>query len=246
MFGIFEDDGEPMRDRTFDDATRNCIQTKFINAWLIANPHVDQEKRHALASQAADEFIVGLETFAAPDFLMLDRNIHAEHSKKRRIEKMMALANALENLKAAIDRLMPFDLMDALYPGMVELKKRGIEMPGGPWKQAVALSIRSRSHGEGSNPSDLEVILDAMRRQIETKDLRELDGVRSMRLEIAEKIVNYLRSHNIMATTSSTGLAGTAFEATFELAGLPPPKAGYWVAKAKAKNISTPETAKNQ
>lgn len=243
-FGIFEDDGEPMRDRSFDDATRNCIRHKFLDAWLVANSHIAQERRHILANQAADEFIVGLETFAAPDYLMLDRSIPDECSKKRRTEKLIALANALESLKAAIDKLMPFDLMDALYPGMIELQKRGIDMPGGPWKHAVVLAIRSRSYGERDNPSDLEVILNAMRDKIKTKELRGLHGVRSMRLEIAEEIVNYLRSHNITATTSSTGLAGTAFEATFELAGLPPPKAGYWI--TKAKNIPTPKTANSQ
>lgn len=233
MFGIYEDDGEPMRDRTFDDATRNCIQAKFVTAWLKANPSIDQDRGHASASQAADEFTVGLETFAAPDYLMNDRNIPPEFSKKRRIEKLTALANALESLKTAIEKIMPFDLMDALYPGMIELQKRGIDMPNGPWVQAVGLALRSRSYNGRATPSDLEVILDALRRQIEAKDLRELDGERSMRLEIADEIVNYLRSHNITATTSSTGLAGMAFEATFELAGLPPPKAGYWIAKAK-------------
>lgn len=51
--------------------------------------------------------------------------------------------------------------------------------------------------------------------------------------DLALDIVRFLDSHNIGATTSSTGLAGFSFEATFELAGLPPPKAGYWIPKAK-------------
>lgn len=240
MFGIFEDNGEPMRNRTFDDATRNCIKNKFLNAWQSANSHIDPEKRNTLASQAADEFIVGLETYADPDYLMLDKNIPTEHSKKRRIEKLIAVANALESLRAAIDKVMPFDLMNAIYPGLLELQKRGLDMPGGPWKQAVALTIRSISRRGEDNPSDLKIILDAMCDQLKTRKLRDPYDMQSMKLEIAKEIVNYLHNHNIIATTSSTGLAGMAFEATFELAGLPSPKAGYWI--TKAKNIHAPKT----
>lgn len=50
---------------------------------------------------------------------------------------------------------------------------------------------------------------------------------------VAETIVWKLNGLYIEASTSDTGLAGTAFAATLELAGLHAPRAGYWLRKAK-------------
>lgn len=50
---------------------------------------------------------------------------------------------------------------------------------------------------------------------------------------VAEAIVWGLDRLHIEVTTSDTGLAGTTFTATLELAGLHAPRAGYWLRKAK-------------
>lgn len=50
---------------------------------------------------------------------------------------------------------------------------------------------------------------------------------------VAETIESLLSQLWIEISTSDTGLAGTAFAATMELAGFKTPRAGYWLKKAK-------------
>ena len=52
--------------------------------------------------------------------------------------------------------------------------------------------------------------------------------------QVATWLEDYLGRLQIEVTTSDTGLAGSAFIATLDLAGITPPSAGYWLRKAKA------------
>ncbi|MEQ6331030.1 hypothetical protein VLF92_22245 [Pseudomonas chengduensis] len=66
-------------------------------------------------------------------------------------------------------------------------------------------------------------------------DVRPMDkGGYSPPYQVAKWLEDHLGRLQIEITTSETGLAGSAFTATLELAGITPPAAGYWLRKAKS------------
>ncbi|WP_139211266.1 hypothetical protein [Azotobacter beijerinckii] len=231
MFGYYED-GEAIRARTFDPITEQMIAEKFVAAWAKSNPsHLGEDDE---AWSAALEFVTGLETHADPEHLVLDRLTDFNHSPQRRREKLTAVANALDDLRVALGKVYMLDLLPALEAGFIEAERsippQYRTSTTTPWQSAIKVHLARLPNPSGGH-GELGRFINGLRQYIaETKPPSLAQPVR---LGFALEIVRFLDKHNIPASTSSTGLAGFAFEATFELAGLPAPKAGYWIAKAK-------------
>lgn len=244
-FGIFDENNRPMRCGTFDRVTRFEIAKKFEAAWVIANP--EDSSGHGAGWCTAFEFIIGLETYADPDYLRHGRT--QKESAQRRREKIIAVANAFEALSIAASKVNEHDLLRALEAGFIAT----LPSPPHPYyhqaieadacrKAAWDMTWRKFKTGPNGSPTELKRFADGMRQHINAKKLENLTLPTAH--DLAIDIVRFLDSHNINATTSSTGLAGFSFEATFELAGLPPPKAGYWISKAK-KSFETEKVREN-
>lgn len=226
MFGYFDEWEEPSCGfSSFDSATRKHLYRLLTTAWKKANP----DKEPALASAFADRIIRDLPSFAFPNVLV-EEKLEYRFTDKGRREKIAAVANAFEHLEKAMQQAEMFDLAFALEHGLSKVKASGADIDPNTLAWRYAKQTRRDRNGD-PHQGDLHVMATELREYALTYPFR---GYRSNnRLAFAIDIARELTSHGIPVTTSSTGVAGTLFEAAYDLANIPTPKASYWLKKAK-------------
>jgi len=142
-------------------------------------------------------------------------------------EKLEAVANALDGLATALDKAPG---MECWMIAMGELARRGYSVPlvlaimPPPW--AVRWPLQ-----EQAMPSVADVAA-AFRSGLKNRVGLRRKGKRYFEPYLAERIVRTLEPLGIKASTSSTGLAGLAFESTCELAGKGSIRASHWIRDA--------------
>lgn len=143
-------------------------------------------------------------------------------------EKLEAVANALDSLAAAIDKAPEFECWMVL---LGEFARRGYSVPlmlailPPPWPVHWPLQE------EKTVPSIAE-LAGAFRSGLGRRVGLRRKGKRYFEVFLAERIVRSLETCGIRASTSSTGLAGLAFESTCELAGKGSIRASHWLREA--------------
>lgn len=143
-------------------------------------------------------------------------------------EKLEAVANALDSLAAALDKAPEFGCWMTLFG---ELARRGYSAPLALAILPPPLPVQWPLQKEKAVPSITD-LADAFRSGLNNRAGRRRKGKRYFEEFLADRIVRTLETAGIKASTSSTGLAGLAFESTCELAGKGSIRASYWLRQA--------------
>lgn len=238
MFGNF-DCGELVASRNFDQPTQDELSRKFVAAWKKANP--DIANGDSIASDYAELFVFGLGTYAHPEYFSKRNRVY--ESSQRRREKLRTFVNALDALARAASRLDHSDLDAAIDAGLSMARPIAPDFP--EYHRDLArlatdrflidvqeLIFRTLQPWYGGR--EYEALGRFIKGASEFANCGKLPSFRDTPIaDFAYDIVNFLEGQNINASTTSTGLAGLAFESTFQLAGLPPAKTNYWLRLAK-------------
>jgi hypothetical protein len=225
--------------RNFDQPTQNQLSRKFVAAWKKANPNIPNGD--SIACDYAEVFVFGLGTYAHPEYFSKKNRVH--ESSQRRREKLRVFVNALDALAKAASRLDHSDLDAAIDAGLSMARPIGPDVPDYHRDIARLASDRSLIDVQELIYRTLQPLFggrehEALGRFIkgasEFANCGKLPSFRDTPIaDLAYGIVCFLEGQNINASTTSTGLAGLAFESTFQLAGLPPAKTSYWLRLAK-------------
>jgi hypothetical protein len=227
--------------KEFDERTRKELAAAYSKALLQARPELKPAAdpgpiagrpagpKHDPAADMAEAFVCWLEG------LTHEPEPEAEE-QQRRVEKLEAVANALETFLDAVRKLDEPACGYALWRGLSEMAK-GSEFSDNDRANVRGLEgipAISLAHDLQKRLSDFRAFALGVRHAI--KNLPKLDRWRySFEEDTARGIERYLESRGIPFTTSETGLAGRAFHAVMRLAGRPVGKAGYYLAKARAE-----------
>jgi len=140
-------------------------------------------------------------------------------------EKLEAVANALDSLTAALEKAPEFGCWMLLIG---ELARRGYSAPLALALLPPPLPVRWPLQEEKAMPSIADLAA-AFRSGLDNGAGRSRKGKRYFEEFLADRIVRTLETAGIKASTSSTGLAGLAFESTCELAGKGSIRASHWL-----------------
>lgn len=213
-------DGPPSGAVRFPDLIRRQISESFRREWAKAHDG------HP-SSGAEERFIENLEWYAEKyadvPWITGSGGLNAQASR----EKLEAVANALESLAAALDKAPE---IECWMIAITELARRGYSVP-------LALAILplplpcNWPLQEAAMPT-VSALSDAFRSGLSNREAPRRKGKRHFEALLAERIVRTLDAAGMKASTSSTGLAGLAFESTCELAGKGSIRASHWLREA--------------
>ena len=202
---------------------RRLIASRFRAAW--------QKSNSARPLNGADErFLTNLEWYAEQHLMGLVPDGSDRLSAQATTEKLEAVANALDSLASAVEKAPALDCWLALGLGMGKLDASPSKLLQALLPIPLPVSWPLANSGEAL-PS-LSSLAAAFRAGLPEVKQRRKSGSRYFEDQLAFEIVDSLDDCGIKASTSSTGLAGLAFEATCELAGKTPGRAGYWLKSA--------------
>ncbi|TRO37658.1 hypothetical protein EQ832_12825 [Pseudomonas sp. ALS1131] len=213
----------PRQTVRFSSTVRAAITRRFNSAWCKFNPGKAQDGE-------AEVFLGNLEWYAEkhledPGALGADRL-----SAQAELEKIEAVANALDGLVGALQKAPATACWMSLYLGMQEIGEKPSPLMHALFPQPLPLNYPFNVSPYGI--PDLSTIATAFRAGKSKQATFRRSGSRYFEGVLAHEIVVSLQECNISPSTSSTGLAGYSFEAVCDLVGKEDVRAGYWLKKA--------------
>lgn len=205
----------------FPELIRQQIRESFRREWVKAHSGRPME--------GADTcFVENLEWYAEDHANVPWEAFTGGLDSQAEREKLEAVANALDNLAVALGKAPEFGCWMLLIG---ELARRGYSTPLTLALFPPPLPVRWPLQEEKTMPSIADLAV-AFRAGLNNGTGRSRKGRRYFEDFLADRIVRTLETAGIKASTSSTGLAGLAFESTCELAGKGSIRASYWLRQA--------------
>lgn len=217
--------------RLMDDERRE-LRAAFRDALMSAQSSLNSQS----AEEEADLFVRSLDDIAEYAFEMHARQSEEQERRRDKVESMVKAATRLAGVMKSLDDASLGHLLasavDEIGAGLGEewIAERGLPGNSVAW---MFLADELKCEVDRLAP----LLVAGLTRGAETLPRISLDSKRP-EFMVAAWLEDWFGRSRIPFSTTDTGLAGRAFHAVMQMAGVEKEKAGYWLAKARDSDQS--------